>query len=136
MKVSPMWLAVACLLAFGPAGCGAVSKADKSMTATPRDPAKTDPDKYHVVFENEDVRVLEYKDKPGDKTNQHSHPDSVLTAISAFKRKLHFPDGRTVEREFKAGEVAWIPAQTHIGENIGETETHVILTEVKHSTKK
>ena len=29
------------------------------------DPMTTDPDKYSVVFENERVRVLEYRDGPG-----------------------------------------------------------------------
>jgi hypothetical protein len=30
------------------------------------DPTQTDPDKYAVIFENERVRVLEYKDRAGD----------------------------------------------------------------------
>ena len=29
------------------------------------DPTTTDPDKYSVIFENERVRVLEYRDEPG-----------------------------------------------------------------------
>jgi hypothetical protein len=28
------------------------------------DPTTTDPDKYKVVFENDRVRVLEYRDRP------------------------------------------------------------------------
>jgi hypothetical protein len=35
------------------------------------DPTITDPDKYKVVFENERVRVLEYRDDPGQKTSEH-----------------------------------------------------------------
>lgn len=38
------------------------------------DPVSTDPELYHVVFENERVRVLEYLDQPGDATQPHSHP--------------------------------------------------------------
>jgi hypothetical protein len=34
-------------------------------------------------------------------------------------------------REFKAGEVLWSDAQAHIGENIGDTPTHVIMIELK-----
>ena len=33
------------------------------------DPTVTDPDKYRVVFENERVRVLEYRDDPGARTS-------------------------------------------------------------------
>jgi uncharacterized RmlC-like cupin family protein len=70
-------------------------------------------------------------DRPGDKTHQHKHPDAVLHAQSAFKRRLHFPDGRTKEVSFKAGDVMWVPRQVHIGENIGTTATEVLLVELK-----
>jgi hypothetical protein len=60
-----------------------------------QDAVETDGDKYSVVLENERVRVLEYHDKPGDRTSQHSHPDYVLYAASSFKRRLTFPDGRS-----------------------------------------
>lgn len=95
------------------------------------DPTTSDGDKYTVVTENARVRVLRYHDTPGAKTHSHHHPDSVLHALSAFKRRLTFPDGRSVEREFKAGDVMWVPAQTHVGENIGTSDTEVLLIEVK-----
>jgi beta-alanine degradation protein BauB len=95
------------------------------------DAVKTDPDKYRVVLENERVRVLEYRDKPGEKTKMHTHPDFVLQAMAPFKRKLTLSNGKTMTREFKAGEIVWMNAQSHIGENIGETDTHVLITELK-----
>lgn len=95
------------------------------------DPAKTDSDKYKVRFENDRVRVLEYTDKPGDKTHQHAHPAFVMYVVSPFKRQIILPDGKKLMREFKAGDVMWSEAQTHIGENIGETPTHGILIEMK-----
>ena len=103
--------------------------------ARAQDPAATDGDKYRVVLENEYVRVLEYRDKPGEKTHQHAHPNFTLYAVSAFKRRIHLPDGKVLMREFKAGDVMWSPAQTHIGENVGNTETHVIMVELKPSPK-
>lgn len=42
------------------------------------DPIETNPALYRVVLENERVRVLEYRDVPGDRTMEHSHPDSVM----------------------------------------------------------
>jgi|WetSurMetagenome_2_1015567.scaffolds.fasta_scaffold722668_1 beta-alanine degradation protein BauB len=101
-----------------------------------QDPAKTDSDKYSVVLENERVRVLEYRDTPGSKTTLHEHPDFVLYAIAPFKRKLTFPDGKFLIREFKTGDVVWMKAQKHIGENIGQTDTHVLIVEVKEPLKK
>lgn len=96
-----------------------------------QDPVKSDGDKYRVVLENEDVRVLEYRDLPGQKTHQHAHPKFVLYAVGPFKRRIHLPDGKVLTREFKGGEVMWSGAQTHIGENVGSTETHVIMVELK-----
>ena len=97
------------------------------------DPVQTDSDKYHVVVENEHVRVLEYRDLPGQKTHEHAHPAFVLYAVSPFKRNIRLPNGKVMTREFKAGQVMWSDAQTHIGENVGETETHVIMVELKQA---
>ena len=95
------------------------------------DPTITDPDKYRVILENEKVRVFDYVDKPGEKTKLHHHRPFILYALSAFKRKLIFENGESVEKEFKGGEVLWNNEQSHIGENIGETNTHVLIVELK-----
>jgi quercetin dioxygenase-like cupin family protein len=95
------------------------------------DPTHTDGDKYTVRFENDRVRVLEYRDQPGEKTKEHAHPAFVLYALGPFKRALILPNGQKLVREFKAGDVMWSEAQTHIGENIGDTPTHVLMIEMK-----
>jgi len=95
------------------------------------DPLETDPDKYKLLFENDRVRVLEYRDKPGDRTRQHSHPDFVLYTLSTFKRRLTLGDGRTVERAAGPGQTSFSEAHVHIGENVGETDTHVLMIELK-----
>lgn len=94
------------------------------------DPTETDPDKYRVVFENERVRVLEYKDKPGERTSPHRHPDSVMYTLSSFERRLVHGDRETDVR-MEAGRVGWLGAQDHHGENIGATDTHVLFVELK-----
>jgi len=95
------------------------------------DPVHTDGDKYRTVFENDRVRVLEYRDQPGDKTHEHRHPAFVLYAVAPFKRKITLPGGKAMIREFKGGEILWSEAQTHIGENVGNTPTHVFMVELK-----
>jgi quercetin dioxygenase-like cupin family protein len=99
--------------------------------STTRDPVVTDGDKYSVVLENERVRVLRYHDKPGDRTSQHAHPDYVFYAESSFKRRLTFPDGRKQEVDVKAGNIIYMKAHVHIGENIGDTNTDVVFVELK-----
>ncbi len=94
------------------------------------DPTATDPDKYKTVFENERVRVLEYRDEPGAKTSPHDHPDSVMITLSGFDRRLTVGD-QTREVTLVPGEIRWLDAQTHAGENIGSTPTHVVFVELK-----
>ena len=48
------------------------------------DPVETNPDHYKVVFENERVRVLEYTDRPGERTtppNPSAHRRSRCAAL-------------------------------------------------------
>lgn len=94
------------------------------------DPIETNPNLYSVVFENERVRVLEYRDQPGDRTTPHGHPDSVMVTLSGFQRRLVAGE-RTAEVELQPGVVRWLAAQEHVGENIGDSETHVIFVELK-----
>ena len=102
-----------------------------AMAAAAQDPTKTDGDKYKSKFENDKIRVLEYRDMPSEKTNQHRHPAFVLIALSPFKRRIILPDGKILMREFQTGDVLWSDAQTHVGENVGDTPTHVMMIELK-----
>jgi len=94
------------------------------------DPIEASPELYSTVFENERVRVLKYRDKPGDRAKPHTHPDSVMVTLSSFRRRISAGD-RSVEVELPAGEARWLGAQEHSGENIGDTETVSIFVELK-----
>lgn len=94
------------------------------------DPVASNPEHYRVVFENDRVRVLEYRDVPGDRTTPHAHPDSVMYTLSSFRRRLVAGDQER-EVEMAAGTTGWLPAQEHHGENIGDTPTHVLFVELK-----
>ena len=96
------------------------------------DPVLTNPDHYTVVFENERVRVLEFRDEPGAQTTVHAHPDSVMHTLSTFRRRLS-SDGVDREVELAAGTTGWLPAQQHCGHNIGQTDTHVLFVELKEA---
>ena len=100
------------------------------------DPTQTDPDKYKVVFENDRVRVLEYRDEPGERTSPHDHPDSVMVTLSSFDRRLIGEGGESRDVTLERGMVRWLDAQTHSGENIGTTPTHVLFVELKEPTER
>lgn len=112
----------------------AVALALLSSVAWAQDPVSTDGDKYKVLLDNEHVRVLSYTDRPGDATHQHEHPAFVVYALAPFKRKLTLADGRTLTREFKAGDILYSNGETHIGENVGQTPTQVLMVEMKPAT--
>lgn len=99
-------------------------------TTMPDDPTLTDPALYHVVFENDRVRVLEYLDEPGDATAVHRHPDSVMVTLSGFDRRLRFGE-REVEVKLERHAVRWLDAPEHQGTNIGATSTHSMFVELK-----
>lgn len=96
------------------------------------DPTASNPDFYRTLWENDDVRVLEYRDSPGEETTAHGHPNTVMITLSSFDRRLSSGDeSRDVSLE--AGAALWLPAQTHSGKNIGSSPTHTILVELKRS---
>jgi quercetin dioxygenase-like cupin family protein len=102
-----------------------------TTTAMAEDLAKVMPNDVKVLIDNERVRVLEVLHKPGVSEPMHSHPDYVAVYMSATRVKVTTPDGKTVEKDRKAGEVAWSGPTTHALENIGTGNQHVIVIELK-----
>ena len=96
------------------------------------DPVESNPDHYRVVFENERVRVLEYRDDPGARTSDHRHPDSVMISLSDIRRRL-YSGGLELDVEIPAGVARWLPAQEHGGENIGDIPSHAFFVELKEA---
>ena len=93
--------------------------------------AKVAPDVYKVVFENENVRMLEARMPVGGHTEMHSHPDYLVYMLQDGKVKFTTPSGETAELEVKAGDVMWRDAEEHATNNIGETEIHALFFEPK-----
>ncbi len=96
-----------------------------------QDPVELAPDIYKVLLENDRVRVADILFKPGDKIAIHSHPDHLLYILSPGKIKLSYEDGSAKEVDAKAGDTLWIPAESHASENVGATEFHALIVELK-----
>ena len=54
--------------------------------------------------------------------------------MSSFDRRLVAEGGESREVTIPAGEVRWLDAQVHSGENIGQSETHVVFVELKDAS--
>jgi hypothetical protein len=100
-----------------------------------QDPVKLSPQYYKVLIDNDEVRVLEFRFKPGEKEPMHSHPRGFVYSLVDSKIKATFPDGKSEESVIKTGEARWRNAITHAVENIGTTEAHVIAVELKKPAK-
>jgi len=105
-----------------------------TLSAKAQDPVKVASQAFKEKLNNAKVRVLEYHSKPGDKEARHSHSAAVIYVISGGKFKFTTPDGRSEEVEYRTGDVVWREAVAHSGENIGTTEIHAILVEMKEPT--
>jgi len=97
------------------------------------DPTVVAPDNYTIAFENERVRVLRFHARPTERWNLHSHPNSVVVSLSAYQVRNAVPGIAPTVRNAKAGDVAWISALSHTGENSGDTDMECILVELKDS---
>ena len=89
------------------------------------------PDFYKVVLENNRVRVLEVRARPGDKTEMQAHPDQVAIAIADSRFRFTPPDGQAMEVELKAGQAVYVGAVVHTAEALGDSGAHVLLIELK-----
>ena len=88
-------------------------------------------DTHKVLLENAQVRVLAVKIKAGEKVPMHSHPASVSYILSDGKLRITLADGKTVEKEPKAGAASWSDAVTHAVENIGTSDFSQVQIELK-----
>ena len=101
-----------------------------------QDPVKVDPKNCKILLENDRMRVLEVRVKPGRKLPMHSHPAYVVYALTQHKVRVTFPDGKTKEVKIKAGETLWSEGVSHALDNIGTTEARVLNIEFKLPPKK
>ncbi len=110
---------------------GAIAVTMLSITAWAQDPVPIYPRNYTVLLENDRVRVMDFRLRRGDTERFHSHPAHVLYVLEPFKIEFKLPGGGTAMREAKAADVLFSEAVTHSPTNIGETDAHGILIELK-----
>lgn len=99
--------------------------------ALAQDPVVVDAEHTKVVFENDEVRVLRFSFKPGEKQVMHEHPDHVIILLTDQEGKSTTPDGKVKDVPGKAGDAAFRPAYKHTFENSGTTPAEGIIVELK-----
>ena len=94
------------------------------------DPVVIDPERHTVEFENEHIRVLRERRKPGH-IPMHGHPDNVQVLLSDWSAILATADGNRHTIAGKAGDVRWRWATQHGGVVLGEKPVEQIVVEMK-----
>jgi quercetin dioxygenase-like cupin family protein len=102
-----------------------------SLSRKSTDPLQVAGNVYSLVMENEYVRVLDARFKPGAKAVMHSHPNHVIYVITDGRLKITTPDNKSVDVDLKAGQAIWMQAGDHGAENVGKTEAHNLVVELK-----
>lgn len=77
------------------------------------------------------MRVLDFVLRKGANEEAHSHPAHVVYVITGFQVRFTLPNGEKVIREARDGQVLFSEPVTHASENIGDTDAHGILLELK-----
>jgi beta-alanine degradation protein BauB len=83
-----------------------------------------------VLLENDRVRVLDVRMKPGASSPMHAHPDLVSYSLNGGNLGS-LSRAAKAWTSSSAGEAIWLEAPTHGTENIGSTETHDLTIELK-----
>lgn len=107
-----------------------------ASTATPAeenlDPVVVSPDKYSVLLENEQVRVVEYRVEPGERDNWHTHPPKVAYVVEGGRLRITTGTGESFVVHEQSGATRWQDSLgRHYGENVGDTPVHIVFVEVK-----
>jgi quercetin dioxygenase-like cupin family protein len=89
------------------------------------------PPNYKVLHEDNYARTYDIRIPPHGSEPQHTHHPRVVVALSGATLEHILPDGTHQPSTLKTGEIAWRPAATHIGHNLGNTPLWVIAIEPK-----
>jgi quercetin dioxygenase-like cupin family protein len=84
-----------------------------------------------VLLENECVRVQYHDVAVGKTIPMHSHPNYVVYTLKPFKARISLADGSQRISQREAGEAYWNPPIRHAVENLGSTDIHNLIVELK-----
>lgn len=102
--------------------------------ASAQDATIAQPQAYRVAFENDRLRALEYRNRPGAGVcgnGLHSHPAHLTVVLFDGPARVREPGGAWKNVVSKKGAVFWSEAETHEVENLSGRESHAILIELK-----
>jgi quercetin dioxygenase-like cupin family protein len=91
------------------------------------------PNIYHVIAEDELMRLVHIIWPPGARDNWHGHPATSVFYETDCHVRVFFPDGsqRDLQRKAGTGRARSRPVIKHSVQNIGDKECRMVHTEIK-----
>lgn len=87
---------------------------------------------YSVLYQNDQIRIIEHFLKPGEVEPMHEHPPMYVYFIEGADVEILGPDGIRIQNTTKAGlKLNLKNKTTHSLKNIGSTSLHTLLVEFK-----
>ena len=92
---------------------------------------KVDSTNYKIEFENDQVRVIRINYGAHEKSIMHEHTPGALVFITDGEGRFTYPDVKTEESNWNAGEVGWSFGEKHLPENLSDEPYELILVEIR-----
>lgn len=96
-------------------------------------------DHHALLLENDRVRVLDTKVRPGERTPVHAHEWCAALYVLSWSDFIRYDpegnvlmDSRTMVAPPEPRQALWVgPIGPHLVENVGQTDLHILAVEVK-----
>ena len=87
-----------------------------------------------VIFENEEVVVVEVRFAPGAISPLHTHryPGRVIYVLSGGVLEFTPEGGKPKSARVVTGKASWRPKESHAIRNVGDTEVRAVEIEIKN----
>ena len=132
MKLISKWLmrliAIVMLLSIG--GLGNAFAQDKASGPKVEAPKKGEPAIKSLV-DNDKVKAYEATFKPGDVSSNRERKSRIVRYFTSGKLQRIYPDGKTEDRVFKAGDTIWIEGATYAVKNTTKSTVKLMVVEQK-----
>ncbi|MEK7615627.1 MAG: hypothetical protein AAB420_00295 [Patescibacteria group bacterium] len=101
------------------------------MSIPPDDAVTIAPDIHKLVYDDEELRILDVHVKPGEKAGMHRHPRNITYILKGGMLRFTDETWKTKDVTFADGHTAHMPETLHAVENTGQSEIHAIQIEFK-----
>lgn len=92
-----------------------------------RDASQLDSEHSQIIFENDQVRVIEVNLPGGESQPKHDGINRLIYSLNDYQIEYTYYQLNNVETEMQAGYIHWHAPEKHAVKNIGDTPAHYLI---------